>query len=242
MADRICALLVDDERLARLELRRLLAADPNVEVVGEADGVASASALLRRLRPDVVFLDVQLVDESGFDLLEEAGDDTAVVFVTAYEHHAVRAFEVNALDYLLKPVSPRRLARTLERVRSTLAAERPEDQRVLTLEDRVLVEERGRAELVRVSDILCLRAEDDYSRLVAPGGREYLVNESLRSWEGRLPARHFLRIHRSTLVNLEHVETLERQPNDTYLLRLRGLGEPLAMSRRFASRLRERLG
>jgi two-component system LytT family response regulator len=106
----------------------------------------------------------------------------------------------------------------------------------------VLVEERGRAELVRVSDILCLRAEDDYSRLVAPGGREYLVNESLRSWEARLPARHFLRIHRSTLVNLEHVERLERQPNDTYLPRLRGLGEPLAVSRRFASRLGERLG
>jgi two-component system LytT family response regulator len=241
MERRLSALLVDDERLARAELRRLLAAHPDVEVVGEAEDVPGAAGALRARRPDVVFLDIHLADASGFELLDEELGETAVVFVTALEAHAVRAFEVNALDYLLKPVSPARLARTLERLRSALAGQLPSGERRLTLDDRVLVQEGARTELVRVSDVRCIRAEDDYSRLVLADGREHLVHESLKSWEARLPPRHFVRVHRSTVVNLDHVERLEREENDTWRLHVRGLTAPLMMSRRYAVRVKELL-
>lgn len=241
MERRLSALLVDDERLARVELRRLLAAHPDIEVVGEAEDIPGAASAVRTRRPDVVFLDIHLADASGFELLDEELGETAVVFVTALPAHAVRAFEVNALDYLLKPVSPARLERTLVRLRSTLAGPRPSGERKLTLEDRVLVQEGARNELVRVSDVRCIRAEDDYSRLVLANGCEYLVHESLKSWEARLPPRHFVRVHRSTVVNLEHVERLSREENDTWRLHVRGLEEPLSMSRRYAVRVRELL-
>lgn len=241
MERRLSALLVDDERLARVELRRLLAAHPDVEVVGEAEDLPGATRVMRARRPDVVFLDIHLAEASGFELLDEEPGETAVVFVTALDAHAVRAFEVNALDYLLKPVSPARLARTLERLRSSLAGQRPSGERRLTLEDRVLVQEGARTELVRVSDVRCIRAEDDYSRLVLTDGRELLVHESLKSWESRLPPRHFVRVHRSTVVNLDHVERMEREENDTFRLHLRGLAVPLTMSRRYAVRVKELL-
>ena len=233
------AIIVDDERLARAELKGLLACHHDVRVLGEAANLHEAEELLRNTTPDVVFLDIQLGNENGFQLLEQA-PAFKVVFVTAYNEYAIRAFEVNALDYLLKPVNPERLQTTLQRL--VVGPNKTPQTRPLRHDDRVLVESERRSLLVHVSAIQFISAAADYSELfVAKLGR-VLTRKSLGDWEQRLPARHFLRVHRSTIVNLDCVERLEPSFSGGYLLYLRDLNAPIVVSRHYATRLRERLG
>ena len=237
------AVIVDDERLARSELRTLLeeAHAEQVHVVGEADSVSRAARLVEATDADVVFLDIQLAGETGMDLLPQLGPDVAVVFVTAFDEYTLRAFEVNALDYLLKPVAPERLALTIERlVASQPPAPIPE---TVTYEDRLFLRLGQERAFVRVRDIAAIEAEGDGSMLLlAPQLTRKPSAKSLREWEQRLPGRDFVRIHRSTIVNLEYVERLEPWSHSSQLVYLRGLSEPLTMSRRFGARLRERFG
>jgi two-component system, LytTR family, response regulator len=233
------AIIVDDERLARKELKGLLAGHAAVRVLGEAASLSEAKLLLRRTAPDVVFLDIQLGHENGFQLLEQVHPACKVVFVTAYDEYAVRAFEVNALDYLLKPVNPERLEATLQRLTagSTLSPQ----ARPLRYDDRVLIESERRSLLVTVSSIQFIAAAADYSELVVAKLGRLLTGRSLRDWEERLPAGRFLRVHRSTIVNLGCVDRLEPSLSGGYLLYIHGLNAPLAVSRRYATRLREKL-
>ncbi|MDQ2669577.1 MAG: LytTR family DNA-binding domain-containing protein [Gemmatimonadota bacterium] len=237
------AVLVDDERLARRELRTLLekAHAEQVQVVGEAASVAEAARLVRTTDADVVFLDIQLAGETGMDLLPLLDVDVDVVFVTAYDKYALRAFEVNALDYLLKPVEPERLAVTASRL---AAAQPPASSReTLTYQDRVFLRLGQERAFVRVRDIVAIEAEGDGSTLlIAPQLARKPTARSLREWEQRLPDRHFVRIHRSTIVNLEYVERLESWSHASQRVYLRGLKEPVTMSRRFGARLRDRFG
>lgn len=237
------AVLVDDERLARRELRTLLedAHAEHVYVVGEAASVADAARLVHATDADVVFLDIQLAGETGMDLLPLLGADVDVVFVTAYDEYTLRAFEVNAVDYLLKPVVPERLATTVSR----LAAGQPAaaGRENLGYEDRLLLRLGEKRAFVRVCDIMAIEADGDGSTLLlAPHAAREPSGKSLREWEQRLPDRHFVRIHRSTIMNLEYVERLEPWSHASQLVYLRGLSEPLTMSRRFGARLRERFG
>jgi two-component system LytT family response regulator len=235
------AVVVDDERLARKELRSLLDEQEGVTVVGEADSVNDAEAVIEKTAPDVVFLDIHLGGESGFDLLDRLEADCDVVFVTAHDAYAIRAFEVNALDYLLKPVNPDRLARAIER----LTAPKPVSiapPRQLEYGDRIFLETDGHPRFVKLDTIVCLVAADDHSELYTSDGKKTLVLKSLREWEERLPERHFPRIHRSTIINLEFVERLETGFNRSYRVFLRGFSEPLAMSRRHASKLKQTFG
>jgi two-component system, LytTR family, response regulator len=251
----LTALLVDDERLARRELRTLLDAHGSVEIVGEAASVREAVRRLEVVTPDVVFLDVQMPRQSGFELLEQVETSFRVVFVTAYDAYALRAFEVNALDYLLKPVHPDRLARTLGRLLTPPAsaeAEPPEPARADALppadeatrplgpDDHLFLSFDKRSRFVRVRSIVCLCGAGDYSEVVLEDGQRALVSRALRQWEERLPARSFVRIHRATIVNLDFVERVERSDDESYLVFLRGLAEPLTMSRRQASRVKLR--
>ena len=234
------ALIVDDERLARRELRRLLDDDPRMEPVGEAASVAEAAALLEDLQPAVVFLDVQMPGGSGFDLLPHLAPSVQVVFVTAYDAYALRAFDVNALDYLLKPVHPDRLRRTVDRLLApavpapATAPFRPEDHLFLAL--------NGRPTFLPVADIAWIAAAGDYTEVHALNGRTGLVHRTLKSWSTRLPATHFVRIHRSTIVNLTCVERVEAGPGTAFRVRIAGRDAPLAMSRRYAARLKKRMG
>jgi two-component system LytT family response regulator len=234
------AVLVDDERLARRELQTLLAAHPEVAVVGEADSVEGAADLINREQPDVVFLDIQLVGETGFDLLALLEVDPAIIFVTAYDQHAIRAFEVNALDYLLKPVTPERLAAAMGK----LAVPRPAAVPGAPLEygDRLFLRLDDRMAFLRVDDIKYVTAAADYSYVHVSEGKRRLVHKPLKEWEARLPANYFLRIHRSTVVNMEYVERLEPWSNYSYRVYMRGVGEPLIMSRRYALKAKDRLG
>ena len=240
MKEAIRALVVDDERLARQELRRLLAAHPEVRVVGEAAGVDEAARLIEREQPDVVFLDVQMPGESGFDLFERAAVSARVVFVTAHDAHALRAFDVNALDYLLKPVAPERLAATVTRLRRDAEPGDEPPPRRFTMADFVFLPVDGRARFLRVGGIVCVLAAGDASEIVTADGARGRVPRSLKAWEDRLPEQQFVRIHRESIVNLQYVERIEEWSHESFHVHLRGIAEPLTLSRRHASRLRAR--
>jgi len=234
------ALIVDDERLARREMRALLAGHPDVEVVGEAANVADAARQIDGLRPDVIFLDIQLAGETGFDVLPRVPADAKVVFVTAFDEYALRAFDVNALDYLLKPVQEDRLSETLRRLRAGDTGERRASGR-LERDDRLFLPVGRHRAFVKVVAIRSIVAEGDYSRLVLDDGRESLVLRSLREWEERLPPRHFLRIHRGAIVNLDAIARVEGSVAEGFTVHLHGADRPFAMSRRYAAQVRERL-
>ena len=238
------AVLVDDERLARRELRTLLeeAHSEQVHVVGEAASVTDAARLVRARDADVVFLDIELGGETGMNLLPLLGADIDVVFVTAYDEFALRAFEVNALDYLLKPVAPERLAVTVSRL--TDAHPPAPAREKVTYDDRLFLRLGQDRAFVRVRDIMAIEADGDSSTLrLASHPTPRPSTKSLRAWEQRLPGEQFVRIHRSTIVNLEYVERLEpsMQAGSQHVY-LRGLTAPLVMSRRFGARLRDRFG
>jgi two-component system LytT family response regulator len=233
----IRALIVDDERLARVALRTLLEERGDVEVVGEADSVGAAREKLRALSPDVVFLDVQMPGGSGFELFKDEVR-AKVVFCTAYEQYAVRAFEVNALDYLVKPVAPEQVDRALRRL--VRPAEPPLDvSEPLEADDLVALRETRGLRFTKVRDITYIQAADDYSEVRLLDGATALVNVPLRRWEARLPAADFVRIHRSSLVNLRHVEEVQYL-DGRFQVVLRG-GPVLPVSRRMASELKQRL-
>jgi two-component system LytT family response regulator len=245
------AVLVDDEPLARGELHRLLAAHPEVAVVAEADTVAGAAERVRLTGADLVFLDVQLADgESGLDLVPRLEPGVQVVFVTAYDRYAVRAFEAHALDYLLKPVAPERLARALARLDPPAGAPAtavrdaplgPADA-PLGVGDRLFLRIDERMAFLGVAHIRAVLADRDAAELLLVDGRRASVRKPLAEWAARLPGSHFLQIHRSTIVNLDHVDRVDEWSHGSYQVWLRGLPEPLVMSRRFAARLRDRLG
>ncbi len=235
------ALIVDDERLARRELRALLKPHAEIAVVGEAETVAQALDLIRVQSPDVVFLDIQMPGESGFRLLEQTEAVFKTIFVTAFDAYAIRAFEVNALDYLLKPINPDRLAQALERLNAS-AAKPAVSARKLEYEDRLFLEIEKRSRFLKVSAIAGLCAAGDYSEVLTDDGNRWLVEKSLKEWEERLPEKYFVRIHRSTIINLEYVERIEDWFHRAYRIFLRACPEPFIVSRRYASKLRENFG
>jgi two-component system LytT family response regulator len=239
--DRFTAILVDDERLARKELRSMLAEHEIIEVVGEAETVAQAAELIHAKKPDVLFLDIQLPGETGFDLLEKINPACKIIFVTAFDAYAIRAFEVNALDYLLKPINPARLAHAIERLTTQTVA--PASLvRPLEYEDRLFIEVDERSRFLKVSDIVVISAMGDYSQIYSSDGQKSLVLKPLKDWEERLPAKHFTRIHRSTIINVDYVERLESWFNRSYRIHIRQMAEPLVMSRRYAARFKTNFG
>lgn len=237
----IKAIVIDDEGPARREMQRLLAAHESIAVVGDARDLQTARGLLLRTRPDVVFLDIRLGKASGFDLLEDVDEETAVVFVTAYDDYAIRAFEASALDYLVKPVEPERLARTVER----LVAREPNAAREAApfVPLRwVFLETAGESEFVELASITHVSADLRGSRVHTLDGRSLSATRTLADWEKRLPSADFLRVHRGAIVNLRHVERVEPWSHYSYRLHLRGWDEPVTMSRRYARDVRRRLG
>ena len=199
-------LIVDDERLARGELRRLLAAVPDVEVAGEARDVDEALALIDKLDPDLLLLDVQMPGGDGFSLLERLDHAPAVIFTTAFSEHAVRAFEVSALDYLVKPIAPDRLAAAIAKAATHLG---PADaaERRLGAGHRIFVREGERCWFVALEDIVVLESEGNYTQIVF-GTQRPMIPRSLVSLEERLDPAMFFRANRRQLINLRHVVSL----------------------------------
>ena len=237
------ALLVDDERLARNELRRLLAAHADIEIVGEAVDVEDALAKVGTLKPELLFLDVQMPGADGFSLLEQLEPPLPqVIFTTAYDEFAVKAFEFSALDYLLKPVDPNRLVAALEKLRprgSAAPFEPGPASHRLTLEDKVFVREGERCWFVPVKNLRLLESEGNYTRLYFDDQKPQLFR-SLTAMEERLDAKSFFRANRKQVINLAWVEGIEPWFSGGLLVKLKG-GLKVELSRRQAQDFRERM-
>ena len=228
------ALLIDDERLARRELRRLLAAHPEIEIAGEAENATAALPLIAAHRPDLIFLDIQMPGASGFELLAQIPPPVPrIIFTTAHDAHALRAFEVNALDYLLKPIAPERLATALAR----LNAEPDPPATPLRESDRVFLRSDGRSWFVTLSDVRLLESVGNYTRVCFSTER-VLIHRTLAALEARLPAAIFFRANRSQIVNLRAVEQVEDWFSGGLRLRIAG-GERVEISRRRAAQFRQ---
>ena len=226
----IRTVIVDDEPPARERLPTLLAAHPEVKIVGEAGDVATAKEVCAREAPDLVLLDIHLPRSSGFDLVPQLHGAPSVIFVTAYDHYAVKAFEVHALDYLLKPVHPDRLAAALARI--------PTKDPAQSGSNRVALSEDRGIRLVPTQSITHIQAVDNYTNVHLQDGPAAFIRRSLSGWEKVLPHDQFLRIDRSLLVRLGAVESLVSESRDSSMLHLTGHQEPILLGRRAALLLR----
>jgi two-component system, LytTR family, response regulator len=250
---KISTLIVDDEPLARRRIRRMLARHPEVEVVGECANGREAVAAIREQQPALVFLDVQMPEVDGFAVLERISDQAMplIIFVTAYDRYALRAFEVYALDYLLKPFDRRRFDTALQRAKARLSGEPGGvGERALALLEelrakqshleRMVIKAGGRAFFLKTEEIDWVEAEGKYVRLHV-GKESYLVREAISQIESQLDPKRFLRIHRSTIVNLDRVRELQPWFHNDYRVILRD-GTELMLSRSCRKRLGELLG
>lgn len=239
-------LVVDDERSARKFLRTALAAHPETTWVGEAATVDEAAALAATLKPDLVLLDVQMPPENGFDLLPRLPTPApAIIFVTAHDAYAVRAFEVSAVDYLLKPFSEERLAAALQRAqqgRSLSPAKNSGSASPLALDGAVVLRDASRIRRVQVRDIAAVVAEGSYTQVHFTADRPMLVLRTMADWEALLPAPPFLRVDRSLVVNLERITGIDVHSRDKGELTLQADGSPrLHLGRLALNRVREAL-
>lgn len=232
------ALLIDDERLARNELRRLLQAHPEVDIVGEAAHAEEAQQAINALKPDLLFLDIQMPGRTGFDLLADLESVPTVIFTTAYDEYALQAFEVNALDYLLKPIEPERLTAALDKA-TRADTEPPIPSDSLTEEDRVFVKEGERCWFVRLGDVRLFESIGNYTRLHFDTEKP-MVYRSLSALEARLDPKVFFRASRKHIVNMKRIASLEPWFNGKMIAKLED-GEQVEMSRRQAQAFRERM-
>jgi two-component system LytT family response regulator len=232
-------LVVDDESLARRNLTILLRRDPDIGVVTECESGFEAIAEIRKVRPDLVFLDVQMPECGGFDVVELLGSDLppTVIFVTAYDEYAIRAFEVGALDYLLKPFDDARFGRALNRAKERLAQSAPQQPRPA---ERLVIKNPGQVLFLNVSDIDWIEAAGYYACLHV-GGDTHVMRRSLSELERDLGDGRFVRIHRSTIVNVDRIGGLELQDGGEYEVVLKSKVR-LRLSRRFRKRLQDCMG
>lgn len=249
----IRTLLIDDEPLARRRLRSLLSAAPDFQIEGEAEGGEEAIRMVEELRPDVIFLDVQMPGMTGFDVLERLGDEAPLtVFITAFEEFALRAFQLHAVSYLTKPIEASDMSAVLERVRRLAASNELEQERKSisrVVEEmntpraplqRIVVRDRGRTILLRLDEIDWIEAAGNYVRLHV-GKDKHLVRETMNAIEQKLDPNVFLRVHRSTIVNLERIRELLPASHGDYEVVLRD-GTHLTLSRVYRERVEPLIG
>ncbi len=231
-------LIVDDEPLAREALAMALAEFEDVDVIGECSDGFEAVKSIKEVKPDLVFLDIQMPKLDGFDVLELLGEDPPyIVFVTAHDEYALKAFESHALDYILKPVSPERLKKSFVKINERLQEKTSQPMRELLVDrqshiipiNRVLVRDRTRVYIIPVADIVYFEAEDDYVS-IHTSERDYLKKETLSHLEKLLDARQFIRIHRSYILNINHLDKIEPYTKDSRIAILKN-GKTLPVSR-----------
>lgn len=232
-------MLVDDEALARQGLRQMLEKIPDLEICAEAENLRQAVAAVPAVRPDALFLDVEMPNGGGFELLARLKPPPPVVFVTAHSEYAARAFDVDAVDYLLKPVRAERLTVAVERLRAALA-NLPESP-ALGETDRICLRTPGRTLVAPLDKLLLLQADGDFTRATVEGEAPLMICQSVGNYERTLPSPPFARLDRSILLNLSRVVCLRNDSSRGVLVLLRGLDEPIPLGRTAAGRLREAL-
>lgn len=233
------ALIVDDERLARKELISLLGDFKNVEILGEAANADEAVEMIEQKKPDVIFLDIQMPGKTGFELLESLDKAPKVVFTTAYDEYALKAFEFNALDYLLKPIHQERLRECIGKLSSEIKDTYNSSESKLGLEDRVFVKDGERCWFVKLADVRLFESDGNYIKVYFDNNRP-MIHKSLNALDKKLDERSFFRASRKHIINLSWVEGIESWFNGGLLVRLKG-GDKIEVSRRQASRFKDRM-
>jgi len=231
-------IIIDDEPLARMELNRLLADFEQIVVVAEADSVKSAREKIIEFSPDLIFLDIDLGVQTGFDLLEKVPKNFHIIFVTAFEEFALRAFKVNALDYLLKPIHPERLKESINRLGNPYAYEL---EYFLKPYDKILIDQFNCSRLISVNSISYIQAQGDYSMVYSNTKVNGLVHHTLKKWIERLPSNLFSQVHRSFIVNIDQIEKLLKKSNNSYEIKLIENQIVIPVSRNYSKSLREYL-
>ncbi|MCC6447494.1 MAG: response regulator transcription factor [Chitinophagaceae bacterium] len=231
------AIIVDDERLARQELKNLLEAHKEIEIVAECNNAESAKEKITELNPDIVFLDIQMPGKTGLQLVEELSVIPDIVFVTAYDKHAIKAFELNAFDYLLKPVMPERLAETIKKLTIKEVTEKKENNSILTENSQVFIKDGDKTWFVRLNNIRLFESEGNYVRVYFDNSKP-LILRSLNSLESRLDEKTFFRASRKHIINLNWVDSIETWFNGGLMVKLKS-GQEIEISRRQAVKLKD---
>lgn len=230
------AIIVDDERLARKELRNLLTKFPEIEIIGECDSADTAIIEIEKLKPELVFLDIHMPGKDGFGVLEELYHMPQVIFVTAYDEYAIKAFEINALDYLLKPIQPERLEEAIKKLDKEPLLPIDEKDK-LGQQDLVFVKDGDKCWFVKLSDVPLFESEGNYVRVYFDNNKP-LILKSLNNLANKLDENHFFRANRKFIVNLNWIDSIENWFNGGLMVKLKN-GEQIEISRRQASKLKD---
>lgn len=235
------AVIIDDERLARSELKRLLQEHAEIEIIGEAANAKEGLGIIDELSPDLIFLDIQMPDKTGFDLLIELERTPRVIFITAFDEFALKAFEVNALDYLMKPIDPARLSDAIQKLKHAeekeLATAAAINRNLLTENDQVFVKDGERCWFVKLGEIRLFESAGNYTKVFF-GDNKPLILKSLNSLEERLDEKSFFRANRKHIINLRMIEKVEPYFNGGLLLDIKG-GDKIEVSRRQSVKFKE---
>jgi two-component system LytT family response regulator len=231
------AIIIDDERLARQELKNLLATHKEIEIIAECSDAIQAKEKINELKPDVIFCDIQMPGKTGLELVEEISGAVDVVFVTAYDEHAIKAFELNAFDYLLKPVQPQRLAETIKKLSIKEISNKSDNNSPLTINDMVFIKDGEKCWFVKLSDIRLFESEGNYVRVYFETFRP-LILRSLNSLESRLNEKEFFRASRKHIINLNFIASVESWFNGGLNVKLKD-GKEVEISRRQAVKLKD---
>lgn len=231
------AIIVDDERLARQELKNLLAGYKEIEVIAECADAAQAKEKIAELKPDVIFCDIQMPGKTGLQLAEEISGAIDVVFVTAHDEHAIKAFELNAFDYLLKPVQPQRLAETIKKLSVKESSGKGENNTPLSKNDMVFIKDGEKCWFVRLEEIRLFESEGNYVRVYFDNFKP-LILRSLNSLETRLNEKEFFRASRKHIINMNYIASVEQWFNNGLNVRLKD-GREIEISRRQAVKLKD---
>lgn len=231
------AIIIDDERLARQELKNLLSAHKDVEIIAECADAVQAKEKIAELKPDVIFCDIQMPGKSGLQLAEEISGAVDIVFITAHDEHAIKAFDLNAFDYLLKPVSPQRLAETIKKLSFRETSSKPDNNTPLSRKDMVFIKDGEKCWFVKLSDIRLFESEGNYVRVYFDNFRP-LILRSLNSLEERLNEKEFFRASRKHIINLDYISTVEQWFNSGLNVKLKD-GREIEISRRQAVKLKD---
>lgn len=226
---KIKVIIVDDERLSREELKRALKAYEDFVLIGESENADDAKDLIETKMPDLIFLDIQMPEKSGFDLLESLDNVPAVLFTTAYDQYAVQAFEVNALDYLMKPIREERFAKAIEKIRNTISLKSSLDNSV-TKDRKIFIKDGEKRFFIQLDEIYLIESLENYTRLFFQG-KKALQRRSLRQWEEMLDENIFFRINRTKIVNIKYIQEVKRTIGGRLEVKLK-TGELLEVSNR----------
>ncbi|MFA5848411.1 MAG: LytTR family DNA-binding domain-containing protein [Bacteroidales bacterium] len=235
------AYILDDEPLAIKSLKKKLESHPEIKIIGESTRMSKAFDDVSADAPDILFLDIQLAEGTGFDFLNNVRFAGKVVFVTAYDEYAFRAFEVNALDYLLKPVSDERMNETINKIKNNqynYSNNDPNFELRYRYSDRLFVVERNQIHFVLIENVTRIYAARDYSFIETNDGKKSIIMRTMAEWEVRLPKEHFVRVHRSYIVNINHIEKIIRNSTSTAKIYLKNIAEPVSLSRTYYKNLR----